>query len=315
MNIRERARRLAGSATSRRFASAARLAALFTSAAACGSDSPAASSSGEGAGGAAFQPAAHTAFPQLRDQGGPVFDEAELITITFPDFVDQAAVEQFGDWFMTSDFYTTMGAEYGLKAGRHLAKVGLPDDVPKSDRALRELLTARIADGTLPDPEVHGQAMYVAYLPPGAKWDGGASFCGAAAAYHDVWEPKQGLEATYAVVGDCNPMPDYGAVSNASHEIIEMATDPYITAWYVNPGKTDAWHYMYDDEIADMCEYFPIVYVDGYPLTRYWSNAAAKANQNPCLPVPADDPVYREVSSDPRDDGARGSRARRRRSR
>jgi hypothetical protein len=298
MNIRERGLRLAGSTAARRFASASLLTALFTGAAACGSDSPAASSGGDGAGGAAFAPAAHTPFPVLVNQGGPVLDEAELITITFPDFVDKDAVEQFGDWFMTSDFYTTMGAEYGLKAGRHLAKVALPDDVPKSDGALRHLLIDRIADGTLPDPAQYGQAMYVAYLPPGAKWNGGVPFCGAAAAYHDVFEVN-GVQATYAIVGDCEPMPDYGAVSNASHEIIEMATDPFITGWYVNPGKTDAWHYMYDDEIADMCEYFPIVMVDGFPLTRYWSNEAAKADKNPCLPVPDDDPVYREVSSDP----------------
>jgi hypothetical protein len=142
--------------------------------------------------------------------------------------------------------------------------------------------------------------VYVVYIPFGATFHGGGLLCAGGLAYHYVFN-HNGHQTAYAIVGDCGKKPNdpnYGAISNASHEIIEAATDPF-NAWYVDPGRDDPWHYMYDNEIADMCEYFPVVTVDGYPLARWWSNAAAAKSENPCLPVPADMEIYHEISASP----------------
>jgi hypothetical protein len=81
----------------------------------------------------------------------------------------------------------------------------------------------------------------------------------------------------------------------ASHEIIEAATDPYLSAdqqsYDAFGSDTDAWD-LGGGEVGDRCVDFTGMGQDsyqesGYLVQRSWSNAAAKASHDPCVPAPS----------------------------
>jgi hypothetical protein len=86
-----------------------------------------------------------------------------------------------------------------------------------------------------------------------------------------------------------------------SHELIEAATDPLVqnsAAWEITDGQ-NAWSYL-PGEVGDLCNYQ--VKRDGpanqYWVQRIWSNVAAAAEQNPCIPAAASS-YYFNVSPNP----------------
>jgi hypothetical protein len=74
----------------------------------------------------------------------------------------------------------------------------------------------------------------------------------------------------------------------ASHEMVEAATDPYGTAFVQTDDDHVAWAYFFGSEVADMCAFHPgaaITPADiGFAVQRSWSNAAAAAFLDPCVP-------------------------------
>ena len=228
----------------------------------------------------------------MKNHGAGVFAKPELVTITFSTFDKTDYVQQFGDWVVGSDYFTTSMKEYGVGAGVHLAKVVLTDDPPLTDKALNALLQQRMADGTLPSPVDNPEAVYIVYFPKGTKFDDQGTICDAFDGYHS-YDHYLGQRYIYAIIGECD-----GMINTAAHELAESATDPY-NGWYLDGPKDDPYFWVTDDELADLCEYFPSVTVDGYPVTRLYSNEAAKANQDPCLPQPPKGEVFKNVDAMP----------------
>jgi hypothetical protein len=84
-----------------------------------------------------------------------------------------------------------------------------------------------------------------------------------------------------------------------SHELVEAATDPFP---FSNPANTVtdhadvAWYYLTGGELADMCALNPDANIvpsgATYMVQRSWSNAAALASRNPCVPAPPDRPYF-----------------------
>ena len=82
-----------------------------------------------------------------------------------------------------------------------------------------------------------------------------------------------------------------------SHEFIEAATDPHVgtgTAYYM---EDQLWS-LEGGEVGDLCvtqdssdEYQE----SGFTVQRIWSNIAAKASHDPCVPAPAGD-IYFNVA-------------------
>ena len=69
-----------------------------------------------------------------------------------------------------------------------------------------------------------------------------------------------------------------------SHEIAEIVTDPYLSGYRVAPQPPGPWLAL-GGEIADLCPegWYP----EGqWAYARVWSNAAAVAGTDPCLPGP-----------------------------
>jgi hypothetical protein len=255
------------------------------------------SAGGGGSGGAAFSTAPHTPFPKLVFHGDAVMAHPKLVTITFPGYAHKAEVEAFGDYVVTSPWLSATGAEYGVSAGTHLAKVTLPDAAPAmlDDPGVIDLLTQRIADGTLPDGTVSDGVIYMLYVPGATVLEDDGTLCTDFVGYH--WDAMaSGKHIAYAVIGDCDgPLSD--TTSTASHELIEAATDT-LDSWYLDPAPDDPWVLFSGQENADLCQYLPNVVQDGVTLQRSWSDLAAQAGGDPCVPVPAGEPYF-NVSASP----------------
>jgi hypothetical protein len=163
-----------------------------------------------------------------------------------------------------------------------------------------EALLATNLSGTtpawgMPDPST----IYLFLFPPGTIVNDQGTCCSAFDGYHG--EASIGATTVpYAITCAC-PGFDGQNVTNlqqrtvvVSHELAEAATDPFVNS---NPafGQSDdpdyVWTIVTGGEVADMCGYNADSYFippgAKYMVQRSWSDAAAKALTNPCLPVPA----------------------------
>jgi hypothetical protein len=117
--------------------------------------------------------------------------------------------------------------------------------------------------------------------------------------YH--WQVSvDGTDVPYAVICDCPPFagdpltPLQEVTSTVSHELVESATDPLLgsdAAYHQTDEDHIIWTAITGGEISDMCEYNLDSNVtpagSTYLVQRSWSNAAAKAGKNPCVPAPS----------------------------
>jgi hypothetical protein len=84
--------------------------------------------------------------------------------------------------------------------------------------------------------------------------------------------------------------------STMSHELAEAVTDDY-GAWNENDPLVNT---VAGGEIADMCSFFNTTKQVGthvFTYQRIYSNKAAAADTNPCVPVPSDDVIYYSVTT------------------
>jgi hypothetical protein len=253
--------------------------------------------------GACGDDATHVSLPHVVFHGGPLLTELNIVTITYPDDPMADVGEQLDEMIPTSAWLRAVGAEYGVRGGRHLASYQFPDPAPA--QLTYEDMPAHVLDlirnGAVPGPTVDGvPVLYVQYFPRTttiSEGDGSSPMCEAALAYHN-WTPETELGLVpYAVIPTCYPDSVLDRTSGASHEIIEAATDPFGSGYYVDPADpTDPYHYA-QPEVADLCNRVNAPPEDGVVLESSWSNAQADAWQvAPCQPAPD---VFTEVIADP----------------
>jgi hypothetical protein len=79
-----------------------------------------------------------------------------------------------------------------------------------------------------------------------------------------------------------------------SHELVEASTDPFYLsgpAYLSPPSVYNDWNFATGGELADMCTTTTAVYFKPtdfpYMVQRSWSNMAASADNDPCVPAPA----------------------------
>ena len=230
--------------------------------------------------------------PQAVPHAGTILKNVQLVTISWSDYSFAPLAESFGDFIVKSNWYKTVGEEYGVGPGKHLKPVELPERTPPSitDTQLRAFIKQKVLDKTLPAPSPDNQTLYMFYFPRSTTItdDSGnnGTLCSQFAGYH-----RQGVinpsRYTYAVIGDCGGG-DQEITITASHELIEAATDPYgppSDGFYLDADVTDPWEAENGQEVGDLCEYEPdMVSEGGFPLQKSWSNKAAAAGGDPCIP-------------------------------
>ena len=205
--------------------------------------------------------------------------------------------EQFVSWLLTSDYFTTALAEYGVGAGQSMGLIVLPNSAPAKliDSDFGALVKQLVSNGQV-DPQNDANTQVLFVLPPTTIVTDptGNVSCQQILGYHS--SPSSSLPIiAYDVIADCDTSATEldGLTKVMSHEIAEAATDPL-------PGDG-----YYDDEpkaqeISDLCNFNESLPIDvpGNTPSRYWvqrqySNLAAMAgDREPCLPLPWPRPFW-----------------------
>lgn len=242
-----------------------------------------------------FTPAPHAPMPRVFPHNGTVLANLRLVTLAF-DGYDTAMVDRFGDAIVGSSWYTTVGAEYGIRAGSHNPTVTLGAAPASLTRAaIEDLLKQCIAaDSRLPKPTVGShQLLYMVFIPSAATRGTDAS-----AGYH--FSTSFGTaKFPFAVVIDDGSGPAALTVA-AARLLINAVTNPYQPnddGYYADPPKIDPWS-LVRREVADLCDGQRLVTEGDLTLPQVYSDVAARAGRSPCKPSSPDD-TWSDVSAEP----------------
>lgn len=233
-----------------------------------------AGSGGSGTAGSGFA-APHVPPPPMVNQGGPVVKTPHLVTVSFKGYGNEADLTSYGDWIVQSNWLDVVGKDYGIGKGTH-THVALAQTAPAqiTDAQIGTLVSGAVTSGALPAPgsKTAPDTIYLVVFPEGTSLSGFAP-CSATNTYAGAFHGSSTDGLVYGVVGQC-PGTGFNPVGFA-HEFIEAATDPFY-------GKP-AWVFpqQYEGEIADFCG---SVVFDGHQACRVWSNTAAAAGIDPCVP-------------------------------
>jgi hypothetical protein len=268
----------------------------------CGGARPSGPDAGAQDGG--YSPASHAPLPQIPTRGGAVLAHPQIVTVTFSGDPLADSIEAWGDWVVGSAWLAAVGADYGVGAGQHLAKVRLAQAAPAqaAQADIQAFVSARIADGSFPAPRQ--DVLYVLYYPASTmlahKTD---VYCQDFSGYHNATS-AQGTLVPFAVVGRCATfwigLSEWQNVQRtASHELIEAATDPALAFDIATAADRDAAQALRaavgEGEVGDVCTGTVIDVESGFVAQRSWSNAAAASGADPC--VPASPAPYFSVSA------------------
>lgn len=243
-------------------------------------------------------PSAHRGFPELvRASTTGVLSPMRLVVIVAAGDPLMNDLYAFADAAVTSDWYGTVTGEYGVSPPSatvvHLGGAAFPSGTAAlTSDAVAAYVQQTLAAATNP-PSPDGKTLYLVYLPPGVSLQNNVACKGpAAAAYHH--EYGSGGDG-FAVIQRCQngfetQLQQLTIVG--SHEIAEAATDTG-GGWRVAaPDSTvpvwmsDPWLEYEDNRITedgDLCIDTRIL-EGAYYYQRAFSNAAAAAGGDPCVP-------------------------------
>jgi hypothetical protein len=249
-----------------------------------------------------FVEATHASLPSVENRAGALLTSARVTAVTFSDDPLAGELEHFISTIGDSSYWKTTTSEYGVGRASATQPVhagaapAMIDDV-----TIQSYLRQKLDDPSSGWPAATDQSLYVLFFPATTEvtMRGGATLCMPTGGYHAFTALGNGQLVAYAVIGRCIGA-QHVTLDNvtlvASHELVEAATDPFDTGYHAPPDAQYAWTFtMQGGEIGDLCEhdassdfYSPEL---GYVVQRIWSNAAAAAGHEPCVPTPEDD-VY-----------------------
>jgi hypothetical protein len=272
--------------------------------------------------------AAHGKVPVVANFGGPVLRSPLVVTFTFQNTANASALQAFGatigstSWFGQTlhDYTTTTATPVGVaapiaaNADATYVDDGFGGDVDAGgggtdlNAFINQSIANAVAAQTIPPPD--GTAVYMFYFPSTTTISAfGAQSCQAFGGYHFNQVYSDGTTPIYyAILPDCyagTPYELQGVTVDASHELIEAASDPAPnTGWsldttsYPEGGTTpteyrdDPWLTLGYGEIADNCVGSEWQLDGGTVVQRIWSTSAAAGGHDPCVPVPAGETYF-----------------------
>ncbi len=213
-----------------------------------------------------FSPAAHGPLPTMAYYGGPVLTSPLVVTFTFQDTPNAAALASFGATIASTSWFTEVTKDYCIPDGGACISAGPPGkavaiaanaDANYVDNGgggadgggggtdlnqfVNQQIAAAVTAGTIPAPD--GNAVYMFYFPPTTTITGfvGTS-CSNYGAYHNNQTYSDGTTTiAYAIMPDCasGSANELSSVTvSASHELAEATTDPTPSSntpgWYLD---------------------------------------------------------------------------------
>ena len=266
-----------------------------------------------------FYPAPHPPLPDLVNAlKGPVLTTPKVVLVFYPGDARVSELEAFAGKVAgsTSTYWSTTTAEYGVGALAYAGKFELTGETAPASitqAQIGSLLAEHLANGKLGVPDT--QTIYTLVFPAGTTITqpnpitnlfGAVMSCQGFSGYHDnvsvaLNDAGPNTEFAYAVIPTCDG--DLASLTSVmSHEWVEAATDPLVTAngaFSVKSGPNAAfygpdqdhavWSLLGGGESSDLCapggptiEFTPPEI--GYPVQRTWSNVSARASHDPCVP-------------------------------
>lgn len=263
-------------------------------------------------------PAPHPALPQLTNKaGGPVLTAPKIYLVFYPGYPYEADLQGFAQKLAASTYWGTVTSEYGVGALSYVKTIELTGETPPqtiADTDIQSAMGAWIQSGKFgtPDPQaiytiVYPQGTTITQTNPLSNLLGPIKSCVAFGGYHDnvpvsIADGGAPTNFAYAVIPTCSASVD-SLTAVLSHEWVEASTDPFLTSngtFSVNGGPSAAfftadqdhliWAILGGGEAGDLCEpEGPSIYVTpqdvGRRVQRTWSNLAAKASHDPCVPA------------------------------
>jgi hypothetical protein len=253
----------------------------------------------------AFVAATHPPLPQLQNGGGAVLAHPKVVPLFFSDYdrsADVTAMLQGLPGVEMPDGGNTWAAavsEYGVGPLTVLPPVMLAQTAPTTGAANPSSFISNQVDTNAALATVDTSTIVAVFYPSTTPLSGS---CAAQSVgwggYHDSVMTTKG-RVPFAVVSECA---SFGSLTStldmvtvgASHEIMEAATDPFLSGWQSLDTSTPsgwAWNVLLggNEEDGDMCALNAAFGRPGgaypYLLQRGWSNrAAAAGNLDPCQP-------------------------------
>ncbi len=248
--------------------------------------------------------------PRVEHQGGPFIRHPKVVTITFrgdrPEFV--AHLERFGETITHTAWWRSVTEGYCddescIGEGLPAIAVRLAMDLPAELRAvdIAEILRRASAANLVP---LDADTVLLVYLPPAvALSDAFTRYCGGGPqAFHRSLRLGS-RNVPYAVVPRCSD--ETALTARASHELLEATTNPdpsrrgfAFEASAANAGFTAA-----GLEPVDACGLVTHTSRDAhegdFAVQRAWSNRAAAAGHDPCVPALPERPYVALVPAQP----------------
>ncbi len=249
--------------------------------------------------------------PQVGTQGGSVLKAPKIIPVFFPGDTLQTKLTDYLTKLSTSQFLAANVAEYGVGTTTIEAPVMMASNPPTSLNS--STMGQYVATNVIPKAASDTNTLFVVFIPSTTVVDlgQGSSTCKDVGGYHE--STASGKQVAYAIVPRCSK---FGFLTNAldittasaTHEIVEAMTDPFPNtspAYNQLDANHALWQYILGGaEIGDMCAQsqhsFGLNAELGYTVQRSWSNKAAAAGHDPCVPQAASE-VYFNAVYDPTD--------------
>jgi hypothetical protein len=235
--------------------------------------------------------------PTVVNNGGKVLSAPNIVTVTWASDTQAATWNAFDDNVGPTTYWKAINSEYsvGAATGGSANHVSITTTAPTtmSDADLDTLVSTNVGNGTWPANTPN--TIYAVYMPPGAAltFNGQDACQQGIGGYH---EESQTGSYVYAIMPQCQGFQAADIEISASHELNEASTDPHpntALAWAGFDQNHLAWEFFQDfqDELGDACELYSwSAFTDSetnfsYAVQRQWSNAAAMAGHDPCVPA------------------------------
>jgi hypothetical protein len=231
-----------------------------------------------------FAEAPHPPAPQILKGSGQVLANPKFVAVSFNGDPNQAAFDSFLSSLGSSMYWSQVTAEYGVGPGTALTPVHLGETAPTTiDTGANDDVGTWLQgklDGTHPEFGTPDSSTIYMILYPASTTT--------PSCYHSAVTVGS-IQVPFGVSAGCGG--DY-PVYPVTHELIEASTDPYPGApgayWEVADSDYayPLWTGAYEAEVGDLCQVLDTksAMLDGSPVTTAWSNAAAAAGHDPCVP-------------------------------
>ncbi len=272
-------------------------------------------------------PAPHPAPPQVVSGGGVVLQHPKVVPIFFADYDPtlQSGVTDFVTQLALLQSYTSATlSEYGVAGLTAGTPIVLTEDAPVGttttpydDSSIESWLATKLTSNDPQFGTADPSTIYTIFFPASTTISLGQSMTGQPSlscqdfgGYHNNIDlaaggADAGADAgtqpiAYAVIPSCTDFHNLSGIDMitgaASHEIAEASTDPFPAETLTGFSDVDQNHIVWDfalggGEIGDMCAQYDDAFFKpsgfDYYVQRMWSNAAALAGHDPCVPVDA----------------------------